>query len=149
MTLDIASLEREIDADAEKVQKALRPAAQAGSQVLYDQVELNVAGIKKKTGNLAQSIYQVYSKRDSTPDRPMYEISWNPRKAPHGYLVENGHIQRFKVYQGKDGNWYINKKAPLAAPRRVAANPFVAPAAAQMPRALQTAEDEFFRRVGE
>jgi hypothetical protein len=33
-------------------------------------------------------------------------VSWNHRKAPHGHLVEFGHVQRYASYVGKDGNWY-------------------------------------------
>jgi hypothetical protein len=88
------------------VDAATRPAAQAASQVLYDEVDRNVAAIGHKTGNLANAVYQVFSKDNSGPNRATYHISWNHSKAPHGQLLEFGHIQRYASYVGKDGNWY-------------------------------------------
>lgn len=78
----------------------MRPAAQAGAQVLYEEVLMRVPVSKKvrvykgKTytpGALKASIYQVYSEDNSGPTRATYHVSWNARKAPHGHLVENGH----------------------------------------------------------
>lgn len=72
--------------------KAIRPAAQAGAQVFYNEVKLNASPprLGQKTGNLQNSIYQVFSKDNSTERRATYHISWNHIKAPHGYLIENG-----------------------------------------------------------
>lgn len=86
----------EID-DGAKVN--LRPAAQSGAQVLYEEVLVRVP-VKAKTttrkgkilppGALKASIYQVFSEDNSGPTRSTYHISWNAKKAPHGHLVENG-----------------------------------------------------------
>lgn len=118
---------------------AVRPAAQAGSQVLYDEVKLNVGRIKKKTGNLDASIYQVFSKDNSDEKRATYHISWNARKAPHGHLVEYGHLMTRKAYIGSDGRWYTSKVK--IEPKMVGARPFLRPAwdAKRFP-ALQAAE---------
>jgi len=35
--------------------------------------------------------------------RAVYDISWNKTKAPHGWLVERGHLQRYRYYQNADG----------------------------------------------
>lgn len=84
---------------------AVRPAAQAGAQVFYDQVKRNVRQLGRRTGNLDKSIYQVYSRDNSGPGRAQYHVSWNNTKAPHGHLVEFGHVQRYVVYVDKRGQW--------------------------------------------
>ena len=87
------------------VEESVRPAAQAGSQVLYDQVLTNVNVIKRHTGNLARSIYQVYSDKNKDPKVAIYAISWNNSKAPHGWLVENGYLQRYEVVRLANGRF--------------------------------------------
>ncbi len=72
----------------------IRPAAQAGAQVFYDQVKQNVNSIPVKTGNLRDSIYQVYSKDKSDENTAVYHISWNRKKAPHGHLIEFGTLNK-------------------------------------------------------
>ncbi|MEY5098886.1 MAG: hypothetical protein RJA36_1605 [Pseudomonadota bacterium] len=94
-----------MDQLADGAEAAVRPSAQAGAQVFYDQVKLNVRGIGRKTGNLDSSIYQVYSRDNSNKARAEYHISWNRKKAPHGHLVEFGHVQRYVTYIDKRGQW--------------------------------------------
>ncbi|WP_250501969.1 HK97 gp10 family phage protein [Caballeronia sp. AZ7_KS35] len=144
---NLAGVDALFDQLGDEVEEAARPAAQAAAQVLYDAVMLNVASLGRVTGNLAQSIYQVYSKDESGPARATYHVSWNHRKAPHGWLVENGHFQKYAVYLGKDGKWYTNKKAPLPEPKHVAARPFVRPAQALFPQAMKAAEAELLERI--
>lgn len=85
-------------------QEAVRPAAQAAAEVIYESVKANVGQIKSVTGNLARSIYQVYSKTNSVENHTAtYHISWNHITAPHGWMIENGHIQRYKNYQDELG----------------------------------------------
>lgn len=89
-----------LDAITAGAQDQVRPAAQAGAQVLYDEVKVRVP-VSKKTrklksgrtvapGALRDSIYQVYSKDNSQAERATYHVSWNYKKAPHGHLVEFG-----------------------------------------------------------
>lgn len=101
---------------------AARVAAQAGAQVLYDKVQQNVSSIGVKTGNLKNSIYQVFDKEASIKvgtfdgkdvySRATYSISWRTARtgtgtiAPHGALIEYGYLQRYASYVGKDGKWY-------------------------------------------
>lgn len=80
-----------LDAIALGAVKQVRPAAQAGAQTFYDEVKLNVGRLGRKTGNLDSSIYQVFSKDNSSDKTATYHISWNHIKAPHGHLIENGH----------------------------------------------------------
>lgn len=153
----------------ESVEHAIRPAAQAGAQVLYDNVKENVASIGRVTGNLSNAIYQAYDKRNSNEQQAFYQVGWNARKAPHGHLLEYGHIQRYVTYVGKDGKWHTavrpemrGKKLPRGklsqavkdayfvqrrAPIHVAAQPFMRPAADQMDKAIVAVEAEFFKRI--
>lgn len=153
--ININQLDSVLEAQHQKVQRAVRPAAQAGAQVLYDAVLANVRALGRKTGNLESAIYQVYSAANSTDgQKAVYQVSWNHRKAPHGRLVEFGHIQKFAAYVGKDGKWYTAKKngnpVPLSGgPRQVAPKPFVRPAAAQLPAAEQAMRERFLQEVAQ
>lgn len=132
-----------LDALDAKAKENVRPAAQAGAQVLYDEVKVNVGRIGKVTGNLDASIYQAFSQDNSTPERATYHISWNGSKAPHGHLVEYGHIQTRKVYVGSDGKWYTSN-TPLPEPKQVGARPFLRPAFdAKAQEAVRAAKERF------
>jgi hypothetical protein len=159
--VDLGSLRRDLQEMSENIQEAARPAAQAAAQVLYDEVRKNVSQIPRKTGNLMSSIYQAYSQANSGPGVATYHVSWNPRRAPHAYLVEHGHIQRYVTYMGRDGNFYTairpemrgkpkprrgasqaEKDAyyvPLPAPKQVPAVAYFRRAASAIPRAEQAA----------
>ena len=99
------------------VEEAVRPAAQAGAQVFYDEMRSRVERIGRVTGNLLGSLYQKYVP-ESAPGKATYHMSWRkPRRtqlgvknedaglptAPHGYLVEYGHIQRYQALIAKRG----------------------------------------------
>lgn len=102
---NLTGLKQMLGAIATDIEDAVRPASQAAAQVFYDEVKKNVRSIGKKTGNLEKSIYQVYSKSESTPQRAVYHISWNAKTAPHAGLIEYGHVQRYSVYINKEGEW--------------------------------------------
>jgi HK97 gp10 family phage protein len=169
---DIDSLMYSLNAMENAAVEAARPAAQAAAQVLYDTVKANVARIGKKTGNLQRSIYQAFSVDNSSPGRAVYHVSWNAHKgyAPHGHLVEYGHMQRYEYYQDEQGNvrpkvrpemqgkprpdknasrsvkdaYYV----PLpGGPRLVAARPFIRPAIAQFDKALDEAKLVLMQRI--
>lgn len=136
---DASTLNKQLDHIGQGALAAVRPAAQAGAQVLYDEVKVNVGRIKKKTGNLDSSIYQAFSKDNSSDTVSTYHISWNARKAPHGHLVEYGHLMTRKAYIGSDGRWYTSKVK--IEPKHVGARPFLRPAFdAKQQVALQAAE---------
>jgi hypothetical protein len=160
---DMSSLAALMEEMGDLAEDLARPASQAAAQVLYDEVKRNVAAIAQKTGNLDRSIYQVFSKDNSGPGNATYQVSWNARKAPHGHLVEYGHIQRYVTYMGKNGKFYTavrpgkkgkvkkpGRKAPqsvkdayyvpLPTPKQVAAKSFVRKAASRMPEAITAAE---------
>jgi HK97 gp10 family phage protein len=100
ISFDDAGLQAALDEIGREAQASTRPAAQAGAQVLYDEVLLRVpvsnkvrttkSGRTITPGALKASIYQVYSQDNSGDDRSTYHVSWNYRKAPHGHLVEYG-----------------------------------------------------------
>jgi hypothetical protein len=169
LRLDTASLDRLFDELEERSELAARPAAQAAAQVYYDGMRSNVAAIGRVTGNLESAIYQAYSVERSGPGKATYHISWNARRAPHGGLVEFGHIQRYVAYVGSDGNWYTAVRqemrgkprpkgrasvaakdayyVPLPSPKQVAAQPFARKAFDRTPQALQAATDALLRTL--
>lgn len=162
----IKALLSELGANAEA---AVRPAAQAAAQVLYDAVKANVGRIGRKTGNLERSIYQAFSPEQSGPGVATYRVSWNAKKAPHGGLVEYGHLQRYRYYKGNDGKIRPmvrpgmegkprpNRRAsqavkdayyvPLPTPVQVAARPFIRPAVDKFGAAMEAAKAELLRRI--
>lgn len=93
-------------------EESVRPAAQAGANVLYEEAKRLAGrsdkphffygtswkkGSESKTGryrfepgNLQKAIYQVYSKDNSTTEKATYHVSWNFTKAPYGLFVEYG-----------------------------------------------------------
>lgn len=114
ITFDHAGLDAALEGLADVLQAAIRPAAQAGAEVFY-QAARRLAPVAKKTtfiprrkskitgksyggytikpGQLRDSIYQVFSKSQSTRERAVYEISWNHYKAPHGHWIEHGNAR--------------------------------------------------------
>ena len=172
ISVDTSSLNALLDEVEEGLGEAVRPAAQAAAQVLYEQVELNVDRIGRQSGNLSNSIYQAYSRDNSGPGRATYHVGWNSRKAPHGWLLENGFIQRYASYVGKDGKWYTAVRPEMQGkprPRRRASQAekdayyvprpggpvqwvgkaFVRNAQSQFEAAMQAATEEILRRISE
>lgn len=166
--VDLDSFVHRNEQDAVALERAARPAAQAAAQVLYVEARRNAMAIRK-SGNLANSIYQAYSEKNSGSGKAVYHVSWNWRKAPHGYLVEFGHIQRYVSYVGSDGKWYTairpgmqgmprpKRRAPqaekdayyltLKTPRQVAANPFMRRASVREQQAVEAAVAEILRAL--
>jgi hypothetical protein len=169
LRIPLGSVNSLVDGWADAVAEGIRPAAQAAAQVLYDDVQSNVARIKKRTGNLASSIYQVYSELNSSQGRAVYHVSWNARKAPHAGLVEYGHLQRYRYYKssdgqirpmvrpGMDGKARPTRRAsqaqkdayyvPLPQPVQVAARPFLRPAVSKFDQAMDAARAELIKRI--
>jgi HK97 gp10 family phage protein len=112
---DFSALSGKLDGITKAVDEGIRPAAQAGAQVFYEEARSRAPvgtkpehyfygtaakkapkGSKKalaykfNRGNLKKSIYQFYNKRLSTPKRAVYSISWNHQEAPYGAMVEYG-----------------------------------------------------------
>ena len=102
--MDIGRFKEQLRAEVDKLHAAIRPAAQAGVQIIYDRARINapvsdashyfhIRGKKYgpyAPGNLRDSIYQVFSKDKSFKDVSTYQVSWNKDKAPYGYVAEFG-----------------------------------------------------------
>ncbi len=117
---DTSGINGAFDAIESEMYAAARVAAQAGAQVLYDKVQQNVLAIGVKTGNLKNSIYQVFDKEASVKvgtfagrdlySRATYSVSWRTARtgtgtiAPHGALIEYGYLQRYASYINKKAN---------------------------------------------
>ena len=106
ITFDLTQFKRAIGEKREELNAAARAGAQAGAQVVYDRARANVRDSKKghwfhgtsfktsgtkywfEPGTLRNSIYQVYSKDNSTASKATYHIAWNHKEAPYGFMVE-------------------------------------------------------------
>lgn len=104
ISINMRQFKQEMAAELALLQKATRPAAQAGAQIVYErakqlapvsdaahmfQIEGRVYG-PFKPGTLRDSIYQAFSKDNSYKDVSVYHVSWNATKAPYGAMVEVG-----------------------------------------------------------
>lgn len=104
-SFDSSRIKRHIDQLGNRAKDAIRPAAQAGIQVYYNEVKLRVpvgsdvhysgqTGSGRKftyrPGNLRNSIYQVYSDESVDGKKAVYLVSYNKSKAFYGRFVENG-----------------------------------------------------------
>lgn len=165
--MDTSGLDAFLDDLGDSVEEAVRPAAQAGAQVLYEAVLANVATLGMNTGALRGAIYQKFSEEKSSDGRAVYHVSWNARKAPHGHLVEYGYLQRYvyrpdgmgpMVRPGMEGKpkpasggrnraaldaYYVT----LDTPKHVPGKFFVRGAASAMQKAYDAAEAELQRRI--
>jgi len=83
--------------------QVIRGGAQAMAQLFYDEARVNAPVAEKghwfygthqkyffPAGTLKASIYQVYSKSKSRDAYAVYDISWNHKKCPYGFMVEYG-----------------------------------------------------------
>ncbi|MEY5098797.1 MAG: hypothetical protein RJA36_1516 [Pseudomonadota bacterium] len=103
VAFDDAEVQAWLSELGEAANDAVRPAAQAGADVLYREVLMRVPvgteghwfyGTNAKyffpAGTLRDSIYQVFSQDNSTGQKATYHVAWNHRKAPYGFMVEFG-----------------------------------------------------------
>ena len=164
---DMSMLNALIEELQGSVKNAIRPAAQAAAQVVYDRVKVNVSGIGKVSGNLDSAIYQAFSKENSKKgERAEYHVSWNHKKAPHGHLLEWGWLQRYRyrpdgmgpmVRAGMEGKPKPGRHASqaekdayyvtLPTPKQIPGRAFIRSAEAVLPQAALAAEDELIKRV--
>lgn len=142
LSIDMSAFENEMEQLADRAEKAARPAAQAGAQVIYERVKVNVAALGRKTGNLNSSIYQAYSANNSNESKAVYHVSWNATKAPHGHLVEWGYIKRWQSIM-INGKWVTLKNRPLATPVQVPGKAFIRRAKDAMPMAEEAMRAKF------
>lgn len=106
--VNLSGLDAQIDAIRTKAEAAIRPAAQAGAQVYYDAVRSFTPVSKKghwfhgssfkkqgtkywfESGSLKNAVYQVYSEGRSSKSYAEYQVAWNHRKVPYGFMVAFG-----------------------------------------------------------
>ena len=135
LTFDIntRALDAAMDGIKAKAEAAIRPAAQAGAQVYYDAVKAATPVSKKahwfhgtsfksngtkywfESGSLKNAVYQVYSKGNSNASKAEYQVAWNHRKVPYGFMVAGG------TARGAKGNDFIGKAKDSAQTRAIAA----------------------------
>lgn len=172
MEMDLGGFDAFLGELEDGVEAAIRPMAQAGAQIIYERVKLNVRALGRETGNLDRSIYQYYSDEKSEDGkRAEYHVSWNHKKALHGHLVEFGYLQRYRYYQdnqgrvrpmvrpGMDGRPPPKRSASqaekdayyvtLPTPKQVPGKAFVRNAASALPDAQKAAQAELWRRLFE
>jgi HK97 gp10 family phage protein len=108
VSLDVSGLNQALSEIGEAILANVRPAAQAGAQVLYDEMRQRVPVSAKghwfhgkafrlngtkywfDAGSLRASIYQAYSKDNSGARHAVYHVSWNEKEAPYAHMVEFG-----------------------------------------------------------
>lgn len=135
--------------------KVYRDDAKARAPI-YDQSDsLMEAGVEFTTprvpGTLRDAIYLAYSDSRSVPQIgvAVYSVTWNSRKAPHGHLVEFGHMGTNMLVKGPGGK-YVPTSARLLKPVRVPAHPFLRPAYDAMSEvAMQAAMSRGRERLAE
>lgn len=96
---DFSRLNAKLDSIKKAAEDAARPAAQAGADVFYREVQARVpvsaAPHKsgKKTyspGTLRKAIYQAFADKESGQGSAKYRISWNKQHAFYGRFLEFG-----------------------------------------------------------
>lgn len=99
IAFDFSKLAEKLDNITQAAEKAVRPAAQDGAQVFYDEVKQRVPMSAKphksgkKTynpGTLRRAVYQAFAERESGDGKAMYRISFNKTHAFYGRFVEFG-----------------------------------------------------------
>ena len=118
---EMIGLDAAFDGIKAKAAEAIRPAAQAGAQVYYSAVKATVPVSEKghwfhgtsyktsgtkywfESGSLKNAVYQVYSKDSSNAAKAEYQVAWNHRKVPYGFMVAYG------TARGAKGNDFIGK----------------------------------------
>ncbi len=163
ITFNNAAFDAMLDGIDKDIEDAVRPAAQAAAQVIYEEVKRNVSKLKKHTGNLDRSIYQAFSRDNSDTGAAAYHVTWRRGKkgdkskkqsgsvlptAPHGHLVEFGHLQRYEItFDPKTKRFTTHTDRPLAQPKLIAARPFLRPAMSKFPEAMEAAKKALFDRI--
>jgi HK97 gp10 family phage protein len=134
MEMFSAQLEGDLAGALDRLERALSDkvawsGAAAAARVIFDEVCINVSGIRPGTpgivtGNLLNSIYWAQNKRETTAVRKVYSVSWNRAEAPHGHLLEWGTATN-------------------------PAYPFMRPAEARLPAAIEAGLRRMRERFGE
>ena len=101
IAFDFSKIAAKLDIITKAAKEGVRPAAQAGAQVFYEEVKQRVPVSakahstkgKKQTftpGTLRKAIYQAFADKESGDGKASYRISWNKSHAFYGRFVEFG-----------------------------------------------------------
>ena len=101
IAFDFSKIAAKLDIITKAAEQGVRPAAQAGAQVFYEEVKQRVPVSakahstkgKKQTftpGTLRKAIYQAFADKESGDGKASYRISWNKSHAFYGRFVEFG-----------------------------------------------------------
>lgn len=99
VAFDFSKIAAKLDSITKAATDGVRPSAQAGAQVFYDEVKQRVPVSAKahksgkKTyspGTLRKAIYQAFADKESGGGKAMYRISFNKTHAFYGRFVEFG-----------------------------------------------------------
>jgi len=148
---DLAGALEQLD-EALQTQVA-RAVAHAGALVYYGEARTLApvySGPARKgirPGQLRDAIYRAHSPELSTDTLQIYNISWNPKKAPHGHLVENGHWRVNVIV--RVGNRIAATTELLDKPVWVKPVAFIRRAGDAAPRALEAMQARAKERVAE
>ncbi|GGX30546.1 hypothetical protein GCM10007242_41500 [Pigmentiphaga litoralis] len=148
---DLAGALEQLD-EALQTQVA-RAVAHAGALVYYGEARTLApvySGPARKgirPGQLREAIYRAHSPELSTDTLQVYNISWNPKKAPHGHLVENGHWRVNVIV--RVGNRIAATTERLETPVWVKPVAFIRRAGDAAPRALAAMQARAKERVAE
>jgi len=88
--------------EADVLDKVLRPSARAGALVYY---ELMHANVPYKEGALLNAIYHAFITEKETKTYKSYRVGVNHKEAPHWWLVEFGHMFRYRFKKKNDGSY--------------------------------------------
>lgn len=121
---DFSGFNRKLKKVNDAIEAASRPAARAGALVLYNEMKV-IAATKPNhyKHKLEDSIYHAFSEKRSlpsvakSPGYPVaaYVVTYNHGTAPHGWWLENGHIQWYVVRKGSKG-WFTVKRPGATGP---------------------------------
>lgn len=113
LTFDLSEVYAKLEGMEAKIDAAIRPAAQAGAQVFYEEAVLRAPS---RSGKLKSAIYQKFLPEESSDRKATYKVSWRTGykkgtdgtalpTAPHGHLLEFGWVQRYEVYYNSRGEF--------------------------------------------
>lgn len=93
LTIDasaLAGLAKQVQKYSERVQAEVAFAGAAAMATVIYQGARGNAERNRKSGLLLSAIYRVYAEDESSATLKTYHVSWNKKRAPHGYQIEFG-----------------------------------------------------------
>lgn len=143
MPVDVSGLFKAFDGLLDKKESLARRMGVSAGVVVRDEAKENAPlgdaakngySADWKTGStepgaLKEAIYLAYNEGQSTPNKVVYSVSWNAKKAFWGVFIEFGFVMDHLVAMNKGGEFWTEKGKPKpGGSLRVDAAPFLAPA---------------------